>query len=77
MALQNENNPLTAVFAFRPPSNLTDTLLKFQGTAPEREENVWKQKGGRSDLNKADPYIRSSISYFKNIFMIFNSLESR
>ena len=43
VALQNKNNQLTADFSFLLPSNLTDTLLKFQGTVPERGKDKTKK----------------------------------
>lgn len=41
-ALQNDNNQLTTTFSFKPPSNLTDTLLNFQEMAPSGEKDIWK-----------------------------------
>ena len=38
--------------SFHPPRNVTDTLLKFQGLVPERQNDMWKQKGGRFNSDK-------------------------
>lgn len=39
-ALQNDNNQLTTYFPFQLPSNLTNTLLNFQETAPNGEKDT-------------------------------------
>lgn len=39
-ALQNDNNQLTTYSPFQLPSNLTNTLLNFQKTAPNGEKDT-------------------------------------